>query len=566
MLTGGRLAAAEELYIKYTDELSQTVQRFIEAGLEARQQRQMQAKQRLKRARVVAGVMGGLGAIAFVLGSLAYRQTVNAQLQNIEALNASSEALLWSHQSLESLQQGTAAGQQLQQMNRLQRGIAGRSRWQILRLQTAATLQQSLTFGRLINRLEGHYQAVNAVQFSSDGQHLVSASDDGSVIIWRRDGALIAKLTLKTALNTSAPARATDVRFLSESADVTRLMIGTSTGAVELWDVNRQGNAQGDGELVQTLNNGHQDWVTSVAVSPDGELLASGSRDRTLKLWRKDGTLIKTVTGHQGWVNRVRFSPDGQTLATASEDKTVRLWKRDGTAIKTLSGHSDRTTDAVFSPDGKTLASTSADSTLRLWSLPTGQLKYQVTPADTDAAIAANQLNAIAFSPDGETLAVAQSNASIQLWRADDGLKLDTLLGHTGSVTNLSFDPNGLLASASTDATIRLWDRRSPSALDDLSLSDISVSPTASTDTLLFATANFSGEAVLWEQKAGETPTQLRTLSQHEGSVEAVAFNAIRHSGRLSWSRWKNHRSPRVGRDSTRDRHRTRRPYYQRGL
>ncbi len=513
LLTGGRLADAEDLYIKYTDELSETVQRFIEMGLEARQQRQVQAKRRLKRARVAAGVMGGLGAFALALGSLAYRQTITVQLQKIEALNVSSEALLWSYQPLKSLQQGISAARQLQEIGWIQRQLADRSRWQTLRLQTAATLQQSLSFGQMINQLEGHYQAVNAVQFSGGaGQRLVSAGDDGSVIIWRRDGSQVASLFPGTAT--------TDVGFVSESSGLTTLAIATSTGEIQLWDVDEQGAI-----ALQDTLSGHQDWVTGVAVSPDGELLVSGSRDRTLKLWRKDGTLVKTVTGHSGWVNSVRFSPDGQTLATTSEDKTIRLWTRDGTPINTLSGHSDRTTDATFSPDGKTLASTSADGTLRLWSLPTGTLKYKIAQAETDAPISANQLNTVAFSPDGKTLAVGQFDATVQLWRVEDGLKLDTLTGHIGSVTDLSFDPNGLLASASADATVRLWAIRPLDPLADMSISSISVSPIASASNQLFATADFTGEVVLWQQNSQKAPTPVRTLSRHEGGVQAIAFN-----------------------------------------
>ena len=126
--------------------------------------------------------------------------------------------------------------------------------------------------------------------------------------------------------------------------------------------------------LVNTLT-GHSFRVLSVAFSPDGQTLAFGSTDNTIKLWDvATGKSIATLTGHSNSVSSVAFSPDGKTLASGSWDDTIKLWDvATGKSIATLTGDSETVVSVAFSPDGKTLVSGSGDRTIKLWDVATGK-------------------------------------------------------------------------------------------------------------------------------------------------------------------------------------------------
>ncbi|MBE9145169.1 AAA-like domain-containing protein [Planktothrix mougeotii] len=117
-----------------------------------------------------------------------------------------------------------------------------------------------------------------------------------------------------------------------------------------------------------------QSPVRSVSWSPDGQTLASGSYDNTIKLWNKEGKLLNTLNGHQSPVWSVSWSPDGQTLASGSYDNTIKLWSREGQLLHTLKGHEGSVLSVSWSPDGQTLASGSLDTTIKLWHLDLDQL------------------------------------------------------------------------------------------------------------------------------------------------------------------------------------------------
>ena len=120
---------------------------------------------------------------------------------------------------------------------------------------------------------------------------------------------------------------------------------------------------------------GHLDAVTSVAFSPDGQRIVTGSRDQTAKVWEAaSGRELLTLKGHSAAISSVAFSPDGQRIVTGSEDQTAKVWEAaSGKELLTLKGHSAAICSVAFSPDGQRIVTGSDDQTAKVWEAASGK-------------------------------------------------------------------------------------------------------------------------------------------------------------------------------------------------
>jgi WD40 repeat protein len=392
--------------------------------------------------------------------------------------------------------------------------------------------------GMQIALLEGHTDRVKNIVFSPDGHILFSSGFDGTARIWdMRIGQLVAVLGERKA-NGHISAISPNGRLLATVANNRRRDI-------QLIEIN-------SGNIIASLP-GHLKSITDLEWSPKGNILASASRDLTVRLWdvdnrksikvlqnsypltqlafSQDGRLLATsgnpaqiwdlvsmqripLKGSSGLVYRVSFNPVKRIFATTGKAPYVCLWDAD-TGEQVAEFEADNGYNiykSIISPNGQTLAATDKFGTVWLWDIET---KQELAVLEIEAHSPYRGV-IIAFSPDGQTLAVAEGN-EVWLWDIETAKKIAFYKGHNARVNGIAFNADGsLLATASNDGTVRLWNTQNAHEITvykvhGQKVKDVIFNPNSHS----LITVTFNGTVGVWNCEVCRPPNELITAIEN---------------------------------------------------
>ncbi len=296
----------------------------------------------------------------------------------------------------------------------------------------------------------GHIKTVDHIAFTADGTMLVTVGDRSTQLWNVSTGTYRTGVQRRGVFGYSAQLHTYGGTLAIDNHNTTISLLDSLTGEAkttlyrpsDAWDVSIQAYPR----------------ISDIAISLDGSMVASADytkSEHTISIWdTTTGEHKRTLPGHAGRINTLAFSPDGELLASGSDDNTVRvLHPVAGLSLLTLSGHTEPITTLAFGPYGRKLASGSVDATIRLWNIATDESEHTLSVYSDS-----HYPECLAFSSDQRTLA-GGTFKTVEVWDTTTGDKKATLVGHRSGVNSVAFNPvNGMLASGSNDGTVLLWD------------------------------------------------------------------------------------------------------------
>jgi len=340
--------------------------------------------------------------------------------------------------------------------------------------------------------LQGHAAPVRSAAFSPDGKSIATSGEDNMVVLWDFE-------TFESLYYSTMIEHPNFVMNLAFSPDSKLLATACKDGVARIYQVDEWKKHEGDWKPIAELRDYQKPVeqlksIRSIAFSPDGQLIATGSEDNAVRIWRQSNNgpweLIKEIkassvapaagpgksagNGHTNFVQTVAFSHGGEFMVTASRDTTAKVWKV-GTweLLKTLQD-TNVVRGAVFSPDDRLIVTGNESCETKIWQragdswgkVDGDQSRAdQVLPSQGGCAAAKGRTNfqegyidAVNFSPDGKFLVSASRDHTVFIRKSDTWEKMEALNGHQGEVYFASYAPDGrFVISAADDRRVIVW-------------------------------------------------------------------------------------------------------------
>ena len=301
--------------------------------------------------------------------------------------------------------------------------------------------------------LIGHSDWIRSLAFSPDGKTILSGSNDRTVRVWDIEtGRLLHLLT----------GHRDRVKCVGISPDGQRMLSCSADGQVRVWDRRLLTHKKtGDCQYIVKATSRTITLVNSLPVSPNPQrpVFATGAEHGKISIWHLEtGQWQRTIPAHSSPVLSLAFSADGKWLASGSQNKTIKLWDLDSSNEQPLyvigDAHLSQILSLAISSQHQILVSGGGDRTVKLWDLATGG---KCSPKHILEGHA-GQVWCVAVSPDGSKIASTSADFTVKLWNIETGELLQTFTGHLGEVRSVAFSPDGkLLASGGDDLEIKLW-------------------------------------------------------------------------------------------------------------